>query len=49
MTQPRLRTVLVGCGEVGAGYATDPLMARHYPYATHAQVLAAHPAFAWMR
>ena len=22
-------------------------MARHYPYATHAQVLAAHPAFAW--
>lgn len=47
MTPPPLRTVLVGCGKVGAGYATDPLMARHYSYATHAQVLAAHPAFAW--
>lgn len=47
MTQKRLRTVLVGLGKVGAGYANDPLMAGHYPYATHAQVLADHPAFAW--
>ena len=41
------KTLLVGLGKVGAGYADDPFMARHYPYATHAQVLAAHPAFAW--
>jgi predicted dehydrogenase len=43
----RLKTVVVGFGRIGAGYADDPVMARHYPFATHAQVLAAHPAFAW--
>jgi predicted dehydrogenase len=47
MTATPLRTVLVGLGRVGAGYADDPIMSRHYPYATHAQVLAAHPGFAW--
>ena len=47
MIAARLRTVLVGMGKVGTGYAEDPVMARHYPYATHAQVLAVHPAFAW--
>ena len=46
MTEP-LRTVLVGCGRIGAGYADDPLTARHYRYSTHAQVLGDHPAFAW--
>lgn len=47
MTQPPLRTVLVGLGRVGIGYAEDPVMARWIPYATHAQVLAEHPAFEW--
>ena len=47
MTSP-LQAVLVGAGKVGAGYASDPLMARFYPYATHAQVLAAHPAYDWV-
>lgn len=43
----RLRTLVVGFGKIGAGYADDPVMARCYEYATHAQVLTAHPAFAW--
>lgn len=47
MTDPPLRTVLVGMGKVGAGYADDPVMARHFPYASHAQVLADHPDFVW--
>lgn len=42
-----LVTALLGCGRIGSGYAADPLMARHYRYATHAQVLAEHPAFDW--
>lgn len=47
-TEPaRLRAVLIGAGKVGVGYAADPLMARHYPFATHAQVLAAHADFDW--
>jgi predicted dehydrogenase len=41
-----LRTVLVGAGKIGLGYGADPVMAKHYPYATHAQVLRDHPAFA---
>lgn len=41
------RTVLIGAGKIGARYSTDPVMARHFRYATHAQVLADHPAFAW--
>jgi predicted dehydrogenase len=47
MSWPRLRTVVVGFGKIAAGYADDPVMARYYPFATHAQVLAAHPAFSW--
>ena len=43
----RLRTVVVGFGKIGAAYADDPVMAWHYEYATHAQVLAKHPAFVW--
>ncbi|MCI0559015.1 MAG: Gfo/Idh/MocA family oxidoreductase, partial [Nitrososphaera sp.] len=42
-----LRTVVIGFGKIGAGYANDPIMAEYYPYATHAQVLAVHPSFAW--
>jgi predicted dehydrogenase len=47
MAEPRLPTVVVGLGKVGAGYAEDPRTARYYPYSTHAQVLADHPAFTW--
>ncbi len=43
----RARTILVGAGKVGAGFADDPVMARHYPYASHAQVLAEHPRVEW--
>lgn len=43
----KVRAILVGAGKVGAGFAADPVMARHYRYASHAQVLAAHPALAW--
>lgn len=42
-----LRTAIVGFGQVGAGYADDPVMARYYPFATHAQALRAHPGFNW--
>jgi predicted dehydrogenase len=44
----RLKALLVGFGKVGVGYADDPLMARYFPYATHAQVLARHPRFSWI-
>lgn len=47
MTPAPLRTMLVGLGRVGMGYAEDPVMARWFPYASHAQVLAEHPAFEW--
>ena len=43
----RLRTVLVGLGRIGVSYSDDPLVRRHFRYATHADVLAAHPAFEW--
>jgi predicted dehydrogenase len=47
MTPRRFRTIVVGFGKIGASYAKDPIMAKHYPFATHAQVLAAHPDFLW--
>jgi predicted dehydrogenase len=40
-------TVLIGFGRIAAGYARDTRMARWFPYATHAQVLRAHPAYRW--
>ena len=43
----RFRTALIGAGRVGANYADDPLTRRYFCYASHAQVLAEHPAFAW--
>jgi predicted dehydrogenase len=43
----RLRTLIVGFGKIGAGYADDPVMAKHFEFATHAQVLSLHPAFVW--
>jgi predicted dehydrogenase len=44
----RWRTALVGAGKIGTGYAADPVMSRHFKYATHAQVLREHPAFEWI-
>jgi len=43
----RFRTALIGFGRMASGYAQDPAMARHFRYAAHAQVLAAHPRFEW--
>jgi len=42
------RAALIGLGKIGVGYAADPLMAKHYPYATHAQGLRDHPRFDWV-
>jgi len=47
MKMQKLRTAIIGFGKMGSGYADDPVMAPHYPYATHAQVLVDHPVFAW--
>ena len=47
MAASPLRTIVVGLGKVAASYADDPLIGRYYPYSTHAQVLADHPAFCW--
>ncbi len=42
-----LRTIVVGFGQVASGLGRDPRMARYFEYASHASVLAAHPAFDW--
>ncbi|KTD24316.1 Oxidoreductase family, NAD-binding Rossmann fold [Legionella lansingensis] len=47
MNRP-LRTLVVGFGKMSSKYANDPVMARHYRYATHAQVLVANPKFEWV-
>jgi predicted dehydrogenase len=47
MTGKPYKTCLIGFGRISAGYAEDPVMARHYRYTTHAQVLNEHPRFAW--
>jgi predicted dehydrogenase len=43
----RFKSALVGFGRMAAGYADDPVNAKWFPYATHAQVLREHPAFDW--
>ena len=43
-----LRTVVIGFGKMSSTYANDPVMAKYYPYATHAQVLVANPYFEWL-
>lgn len=45
--QDKLKTLLIGMGKIGSGYADDPIMAKYYPYASHAQVLREHPAYNW--
>lgn len=47
VTAQPIKTLLVGLGRMGQGYAADPKMAKYFEYATHAQVLAHHPAFNW--
>ena len=47
MTGGPYKTCVVGFGKISAGYADDPVMARHYRYTTHAQVLTGHPRFSW--
>src|SRR5690242_3369077 len=32
---------------MGSTYADDPITRRYFRYASHAQVLVEHPAFAW--
>lgn len=44
----KLPTAVIGFGQVASGYALDAVMARHFPYAAHAQVLADHPGFDWL-
>lgn len=39
---------MVGCGKIGATYADDRVMAAHYRYVSHAQVLADHPEYIWV-
>lgn len=48
MKRAPLRTVLVGFGNIAQGLSADRNMAQHFEYATHAQVLQAHPAFDWV-
>lgn len=42
-----LRTIVVGFGQVSSGLTRDPRMAAYFKYASHAAVLADHPAFDW--
>jgi len=48
MSKRRLRTILVGFGQIAAGLDDDAKMARHFTYASHAHVLKDHPAFDWL-
>lgn len=43
-----LRTAVIGLGQIAAGLADDPAMARTFTYATHAQALRDHPEFEWV-
>lgn len=47
MSDQVFQTLVVGVGKIAAGYSADPLTAKHYQYATHAQVLKGHPGFEW--
>lgn len=39
------KTILIGFGKIGAGYAKDKLMRNSIKYSTHIQVLQDHPCF----
>lgn len=47
MNQRPYQTCIVGFGKIAAGYANDPVMARHYRYTTHSQIVQDHPRFHW--
>jgi predicted dehydrogenase len=47
MNAKRYKTAIIGFGKIGAEYADDPVMSKHYPVATHAQALDRHPIFDW--
>lgn len=40
-----VQTALFGLGKIGATYALDPVMAEQVQYASHLQVIEAHPGF----
>jgi predicted dehydrogenase len=42
------RAVLIGAGKVGAAYASNERLTRHYRYISHAQVLSEHPGIDWV-
>jgi predicted dehydrogenase len=42
------RAVLIGAGKVGAAYASNARLTRHYQYISHAQVLSEHPGIDWV-
>lgn len=44
----KLRTIVVGFGRAADGVHRDPRVAKHFAYASHAQVLVEHPAFEWL-
>lgn len=41
------RTALIGVGKIGLSYAKDPVMQKHWKYASHAQVLRDNPRIKW--
>ena len=43
----RLKTVLVGFGNIAEGFSHDPLYAKYWKYPTHASVLKDHPGYHW--
>ena len=43
----RLRTVVIGFGQVADSLGDDPRMRRYFREASHAEVLSTHPSFDW--
>ena len=41
------KTIVIGFGKIGYGFSHDPVMAKYFRYASHAQVLRDHPDFSW--
>jgi predicted dehydrogenase len=48
LTGPNPKAVLIGAGKVGAEYASNTRLTRHYRYISHAQVLSEHPGIDWV-
>ena len=48
MSNQPLSAILIGFGKIAAGNANNDRLARHYRYASHAQVLADHAGFHWV-